>query len=306
MLNRRILRIKAFKTVYALAEKPSSTVSELLSELEADCQATRDLYLFMLAVVPALTAEAKSRIEAAQSKFNPTDEELHPNLKFAGNRIARIISEDPDFQRLIGKKKMSWDQYDVLLRNVYDSIRSKRYFADYMASGISSLAEDAALWKKVFEQEFEDNVQLAQILEDISIWWSDDLSYALSYCVRAMEDFGSGKQWRLPELYLSQMPGCENKESDRDFVRAIVSHAVSGFENDVKAVSELTPKWDKDRICTTDMALIVCGLSEADAFPSTPPRIIINEYVEISKYYSTPESRAFVNGLLNKLLITNR
>lgn len=306
MLNRRILRIKAFKTVYALAEKPSSTVSELLSELEADCQATRDLYLFMLAVVPALTTEAKSRIEAAQSKFNPSEEELHPNLKFVDNRIARIISEDPDFQKLISKKKMNWDQYDVLLRNVYDSIRSKQYFADYMSSGTGSLSEDAALWKHVFEQEFEDNTQLAQILEDISLWWSDDLAYALSYCVRAMDDFAAGKQWRLPELYLSQMPGGETKESDRDFVRSIVSHAVCGFEKDVQAVSELTPKWDKERICITDMALIVCGMSEAEAFPSTSPRIIINEYVEISKYYSTPESRAFVNGLLNKLLITNR
>ena len=101
MLNRRILRIKAFKTVYALAENPEMTQAEALAQLEASCQATRDLYLFMLALVPALTDLAKSRIEAARGKFNPTEEEKHPNMKFAENGIAPLLSSDPDFRKLV-------------------------------------------------------------------------------------------------------------------------------------------------------------------------------------------------------------
>ncbi len=302
MLNRRILRIKAFKAVYALAENPAMSTAEALENLESSCQATRDLYLFMLALIPALTAEAASRTAAAQAKFNPTEEERHPNLKFVRNGIAPILADDPDFQKIIRKKQLSWSQYDVFLRHLYDTLRSSDYYYDYMSSDIESLEEDAQLFVTLFERELVDDPELEEILEDLSIWWNDDLAYALTYCCHAVENLAAGRPWSLPELYLSQMPGQNRKESDRDFVRSVVSEAVRSFQTDVESISALTPKWDKNRICTTDLALIVCGMAEAAACPQTAPRIIMNEYVEISKYFSTSASSAFVNGLLDKLI----
>ncbi len=302
MLNRRILRIKAFKTVYALAENPEMTQAEALAQLEASCQATRDLYLFMLALVPALTDLAKSRIEAARGKFNPTEEEKHPNMKFAENGIAPLLSSDPDFRKLVEKKKLSWDQYDAFLWHLYDTLKASSYYADYMASEERSLESDAKLWISVFENELVDNKELEDILESLSIWWNDDLAYALTYCCHAMDDFAAGKRWALPELYLSQLPGQEGKDSDKDFVEGIVRKAVATFSKSVEEIAKLTPKWDINRICTTDLALIVTGMAESAAFPAIAPKIIMNEYVEISKFYSTPESKAFVNGLLDKLI----
>lgn len=302
MLNRRILRIKAFKTVYALAENPEMTQAEALDQLEASCQATRDLYLFMLALVPALTSEAKTRIEAARAKFHPTEEEKYPNMKFAENAIAPLLSEDPDFRKLVDKKKLGWDQYDAFLWHLYDSVKASAYYADYMASPERGIEADAKLWISIFENELVDNKDLEDILEGLSIWWNDDLAYALTYCCRAMDDFAAGKRWALPELYLSQLPGQEGKDSDRDFVVGIVRKAVASFSKSVEEIAKLTPKWDINRICTTDLALIVTGMAESAAFPSIAPKIIMNEYVEISKFYSTPESKAFVNGLLDKLI----
>ena len=302
MLNRRILRIKAFKTVYALAENPEMTQTEALDQLEASCQATRDLYLFMLALVPALTDQAKTRIEAARAKFHPTEEEKHPNMKFAENSIAPLLSEDTDFRKLVEKKKLGWDQYDAFLWHLYDAVKASSYYADYMASGERSVASDAKFWISFFENELVDNKELEDILESLSIWWNDDLAYALTYCCRAMDDFAAGKRWALPELYLSQLPGQEGKDSDRDFVVGIVRKAVAAYKTSVEEVAKLTPKWDINRICTTDLALIVTGMAESAAFPSIAPKIIMNEYVEISKFYSTPESKAFVNGLLDKLI----
>ena len=82
--------------------------------------------------------------------------------------------------------------------------------------------------------------------------------------------------------------------------------AVLDYAKDVEEVAKLTPKWDISRICTTDLALIVCGMAESAANPGISPKIIMNEYVEISKFYSTPESKSFVNGLLDKLINTNK
>ena len=90
MLNRRILRIKAFKVLYSYAENRTMTLNEALSALDISCEATRDLYLLMLSIVGPLTAEAARRAEAARNKFNPTEEELHPNLKFVRNALAPL------------------------------------------------------------------------------------------------------------------------------------------------------------------------------------------------------------------------
>ena len=300
MLNRRILRIKAFKVIYTYAENPTLSLKEAEAQLDRSCEATRDLYLFLLSIIPALTAEAKSRIEAAMGKFNPTEEEKHPNMKFAENKIAPLLAEDPDFSKLVSRKKLSWDQYDVLLRHLYDTIKTRDYYAAYMDSGEDSLKEDARLWEKIFENEFEDNAELEDILEDLSIWWNDDLAYSLSWCCRSVNEHGKGARWSLPPLYMSELS--DKEESDKAFVVKLVRKAISGYDAYVDAISKSTPKWDLTRICSTDLALIVAGLAEADVFTNIPSKVTINEYVEISKYYSTPESRAFVNGLLDKLI----
>ncbi len=302
MLNRRILRTKAFKTVYGYAENPSMTLKEAEALLDMACESTRDLYLFLLSVVGPLTTEASSRIEAARNKFTPTEEELNPNMKFVDNSIARLLDEDPDFQKLLKRKKLSWEQYDVFLRHLYESVRASKYFCNYLDSEVSGLEADASLWAKIFEHEFEDSAELHDILEDMSIYWNDDLGYALSWCVRTVKELGKGKRWSLPPLYASELPGNEAKSSDKSFVFTLLRSAYLNFEAFSESIAALTPKWNRDRICATDLALIVCGMAEAKAFPQTPVKVIINEYVEISKYYSTPDSSGFVNGLLDKLI----
>lgn len=302
MLNRRILRIKAFKVVYARVENPSMTLRDAECELERSCEATRDLYLFLLAAAGPLTAEARSRIEAARSKFNPTREELNPNMKFAENGIAPLFAEDPDFCKIIKKKKLSWENYDVFLRHLYESVRERDWFKDYLSKPGRGIQEDAALFSRIYEEEFPGNAELEDILEDLSIYWNDELEYALSWCCRTMDALGRGRRWSLPELYMSDMPGAEGKESDKAFVTNLVRTAVRNFDKYYGMVAEVTPKWDTGRICSTDLALIICGLAEADTFSNIDYRTTINEFVEISKFYSTPESRGFVNGVLDKLI----
>lgn len=300
MLNRRILRIKAFKAIYSYAENPGMTMGDTEALLEHSCESVRDLYLFMMSVIVPVTKEASARITAAQNKFNPTEEELHPNLKFVNNRLAAMLEEDPDFQKMISRKKLSWEQYDMFLRHLYENIRERDYFKRYLEAEEDSLAKDAKLWVKIFENEFEDNAELVPILEELSIYWNDDLSYALIWCCKTLENLGKGQRWELPALYQSDAD--KKTEDDKAFVIKLVRAAYSGFGKYYEKIAGSTPKWDKSRICATDLALIVCGLAEADTFRNIASSITINEFVEISKYYSTPESRGFVNGVLDKLI----
>ena len=302
MLNRRILRIKAFKVLYSNAIAENMSLAQAQSQLDVACEATRDLYIYMLAIVSPLTKIAKDRIESARSKFNPTDEELNPNMKFADNALAKLLDADVDFQKILSKKKLSWDQYDIFLKKVMNSIASKEYYAEYMASPTSSLKEDCRLFTRIFEEEFVDSEDLERILEDKSLYWNDDLAYALTWCCKTLKSFEKGETWKLYPLYQSELMEGSEVESDKAFVRKLLQAAFAGYDKYFSMISESVAGWEKERLFSTDVALIVMGLAEAATFPTIPVKVTINEYVEISKFYGTQKSRSFVNGLLDRLV----
>ncbi len=304
MLNRRILRIKAFKVLYSYAENPDMTFKEAQSLLDASSEATRDLYLFLLGIVEPLTEEARRLVEAAREKFNPTEEELHPNLKFVSNSLSPLLAGDPDFRKLLQKKKLSWDQYDVLIHNLYESIKGRKWFRQYLDSPEVSLREDVKLFKHIFTEEFEDNEALQAILEEMSILWTDDLGYALGVVLSTLDDIARTGRWTLPPLYNSDILIAKGKDADSDseFVHKLLKVCFGRFSEYNDRIAGSVSRWDRDRLYTTDIVLIAMGLAEAETFPEIPVVVSINEYVEISKYYSTPKSRSFVNGLLDSLV----
>ena len=302
MLNRRILRIKAFKVLYANILAGNSSLVQAETQLDQSCEATRDLYLYMLSVVPALTQIARERQEAAKTKLRPTEEDLNPNTKFVDNALAKLIAEDVDLNKLLSKKKFSWAQYDLILKKVMTSVASKEYFQKYMESDKVSLAEDCKLFTKIFEEEFVDLEELEMMLEEKSLYWNDDLAYALTWCCRSFKDFAAGKTWSMLPLYQSDMLEGPDVESDNRFVHKLLQSSYAAYEKYAAMVAESVTGWEKERLFSTDVVLIAMGLAEAVTFPEIPVKVTLNEYVEIAKFYGTPKSRAFVNGLLDRLI----
>ncbi|MBO5108397.1 MAG: transcription antitermination protein NusB [Bacteroidales bacterium] len=302
MLNRRILRIKAFKVLYSSVLAENMSLAQAEAQLELSCEATRDLYIYMLGIVSPLTRIAQDKIEAAKSKFNPTEEERNPNMKFAENALAKLLDEDADFQKVYKKKKFDWTQYDLFLKKVMNSIVSKEYYAEYMASDKRSLAEDCKLFTRIFEEEFVDSEELERILEDKSLYWNVDLAYSLTWCCKTLKNLAKGESWSLIPLYQSELLTGEGVESDKLFVRKLLQASFAGYEKYSAMVAESVSGWEKERLFSTDVVLIVMGLAEAVTFPSIPVKVTMNEYVEISKFFGTPKSRSFVNGLLDKLV----
>ena len=302
MLNRRILRIKAFKVLYANILAGNSSLAQAETQLDQSCEATRDLYLYMLSVVPALTQIARDRIDAAKTKLRPTEEDLNPNMKFADNALAKLIAEDVDLNKLLAKKKYSWGQYDLILKKVMTSVASKEYFQKYMESDKVSLAEDCKLFTKIFEEEFVDLEELEMMLEEKSLYWNDDLAYALTWCCRSFKDFAAGKSWSMLPLYQSDMLEGPDVESDNRFVHKLLQSSYAAYEKYAAMVAESVTGWERERLFSTDVVLIAMGLAEAVTFSEIPVKVTLNEYVEIAKFYGTPKSRAFVNGLLDRLI----
>lgn len=294
MLNRRLIRIKAFKALFAFensgAEHPENAVKELLKS----CDKSRELYYFLLNITGPLTEVARERIEVGLHKFHPSEEEANPNYKFVNNRFVALVADDPEFGRFCQKKGLVWNEYDVLLKKVFSSIQTSDYYQEYMNSGADSFEEDCKLWKRIFEEEFEDNEMLENLLEDLSVNWVDELAFVLNAVIDGISETIRTEQLTKVDTF--------QKEDDRAFATRLLEESIDGYDEYFNLISSNLANWDSDRLVSTDIALIVMGIAEAVTFTTIPVKVTINEYVEISKFYSTPGSRSFVNGMLDKLI----
>ena len=294
MISRRLIRIKAFKTLYSSEASEMTDVAAAQKNLVAACEKTRDLYYFLLNISSSLVEVARERIEAGMSKFHPTEEESNPNLKFVRNSFSQLLSDDPEFGRYCQKHALGWNEYDVFVRKVYNSMITKEYYQNYMASSEDSFEEDCNLFSCIFQDEFEDDEDLAEILEELSLLWIDDVAYVLNVIIANIETTKIRKKIVHPSVFL--------KEEDKEFALRLLGDALIHYGEYFELISQRLSNWNDDRLVPTDAALIVLGVTEAVSFPTIPVKVSINEYVEIAKYYSTPNSRIFVNGILDNII----
>ena len=294
MLSRRLIRIKAFKTLFAFVGSESDNVNAAQKTLLESCDKVKDLYYFMLNITASLVNVAEEKIAVGLRKFHPTEAEANPNYKFARNRFAALLADDPEFGRICQKRGLLWGEYEPFVRHVYNSMVTKEYYQNYMNSGEDSFEEDCQLISCIFQDEFEDNEELESILEDLSLLWIDDLAYALNAVIAGIDETRRKHRILHPNTFL--------KEDDKEFALRLLTESILRYDEYFKLMESHLDNWKSDRLVLTDAALIVMGVTEAVVFPTIPVKVTINEYVEISKYYSTPNSRIFVNGILDRII----
>lgn len=295
MLNRRLIRIKVFKVLYSCISSGSNSFAEAEKNMHYSCEKTLHLYYFMLNAAVALKQAADAKIETGMRKFNPTEEERNPNLKFSENKVSEYLLGNPIFKKYCEENVLSWNgDLALFVKKLFASISEKDYFKEYMERESRSMAEDCDLFIRIFEEEFEDNEALESFLEDMSIYWIDDLGYVLNTIIRNLELLR--KSSKLP------MPGIFMKEDDKEYAFNLLRFSLANYSKYMDIIRENIANWDPERVVTTDLVLIEEGIAEAVGFPNIPVKVTINEYVEISKYYSTHNSKIFVNGLLDRII----
>lgn len=271
------------------------SVSEARRQLNLSCQGTHQLYFFLLNLMVALRKAAEARIENGLRKFNPAPWEKNPNRKFVENKLLMYLENDPVFNTYCEKHALSWAGDDSrFVRKLLAQISGREYFQNYMSSGERSLVQDSELMADILANEVNENEELEDILEERSIYWMDDLTYVINVLFRSIDMFKTRKRIFYPDTFM--------KEDDKEFAFKLLSASMLHADEYFRLISENVPNWDSERFVATDAVLISQGLAEAVAFEEIPVKVTINEYVEISKFYSTQNSKVFVNGLLDKLI----
>ena len=295
MLSRRLLRIKVAKALFAHLKSESDNLIASEKNLMLSVDKAYDLYLQLLTLPAELTRYAAERQEIARNKKLPTFEDLHPNTKFIDNRIIAVIERTDAINDYVAARKLGWSRYPELIRSIYQQLTESEFYRTYMdRRDSSSFEEDRKLLEKLFLM-LGDCPALDEVLEEMSIYWSDDLPYVLVMLQRTLSSMRiSHQQLRLLEKFKS--------DEDPFFVQTLFQQSLLHFEEYQRYIAEYTANWDVERIVFMDNLILGTAMAELISFPSIPVKVTMDEWIEISKYYSTPGSSTFINGVLDRIV----
>lgn len=296
MISRRIIRIKVLQILYAFFTSPETSVNTTEKELFFSLQKTYDLYHYLLALVIEIEKFAEQRIEMGLRKHRPTSEDLSPNTRFVNNRLVRQLKENKTLSKYLETSKLSWVNEAELVRKLYFSLTEKDFYTEYMSARENTYADDRKIVEDIFKYLILDNEDLDSVLEEQSIYWNDDLDFVVSMILKTLKKF---KEYSDESLSLLPM---FKDEEDRQFAKDLYRKVILNHENNTLVVKQHTVNWDIERIAFIDNLILELALTEFLYFPSIPTKVSMNEYIELSKYYSTEKSRNFINGILDKAL----
>lgn len=298
MLNRRYLRIKAMQSVYSFFQGEDTDLAAGEKDMLRSIDRTYDLYITALIFPCELADLAANRVEIGRNKRLPTQDDLNPNLKFINNRLIRKIRDSKNVQRDVNARRIGWqsDQAIELIRKTWEAIRNWDTYKEYMSSGKDSWEEDVEFVLDIFRKHVGDSDLFEQYIEEISLHWPGDMNMAVAPALlKTCEAATADEDIKLAPLY-------KDPEDDKKFVLELFRKTVLDHESSSALIGEKTKNWEVDRIAVMDVILMQMAITEFKYFSSIPVKVTLNEYIEISKTYSTPKSRQFINGILDKLV----
>ncbi len=289
------MRIKALKALYAHLKTDADNMMISEKSMMASIDKAYDLYFQMLALPAELVRYAEQRQEIARQKLMPTFEDLHPNTKFVQNDQIRTLANSDSKNDYMTARKLTWAGYPELIKAIYNQLTTRDYFIGYMNNPERSFQEDRQLVERIFTDELQECEALDNALEEMSIMWADDLCFILIMVMRTLSNL------KASHLDIKALPKFKN-EDDRDFVRTLFEKSLIHYNDHMRYVEKFTRNWDVERIAFMDNLILATALTELEEFPSIPVKVTLDEFIEISKYYSTPGSSLFINGILDKMV----
>lgn len=293
MLNRRFLRIKVMQALYSFFQHEKADIKQFEKEMFKSLDKIFELYLSILGLVSDIHHVALVIMDENKNKRLPTQHDLDPNLKFVNNSLLLGISENKELKAQLEKRKVSWQNDFDVVRKLFVEIREGEAYKKYMASKDTSAAEDRDFVISIITEHLSENEVLTSLFEDKNIHWADDTFVAFNSVIRNFEDFTG-------EFKLS--PLLKDEKDDMEFMSELFKKTIMYRQQFEEMIGRHTQNWEVERIANMDMLLMQMALAEIMYIPNVPVKASLNEYIDISKEYSTPNSKVFVNGVLDKII----
>ena len=282
--------MKVMQTVYTLSTletelKPGEPVKLLQRHFEQ----SKDLLTYLAYFLTEIASYAETDARIKGNKHLPTKEDLNVNIKIAGNEILWKIKENPSFQQSINKGKPDQKIDKELVRKIYHRLAETPEYKEYMAVNERNQKQEVELLEFILHDLMLADEVFISHLEEYFINWDDDADMILQTLKNALQKTSSAN--------FSEVISPDKWEFAKTLLNTVL-------EKEKHLQTFIVPKlknWDAERIAALDMIIMKLGVAEFLYFETIPPKVTINEYIDIAKEYSTQQSGQFVNGILDNI-----
>ena len=297
MLNRRHLRIKVLQILYAFFQSKEIDVVKAQNELLLSVERMYDLYLYLLLTIPELKRAAETNNENRKNKLRPNESDLLPNLKWVENSLVLKIEESKELNKVSSARKVNWlgAENQEIFRKMFLQVKDSETYFEFMENGLKDFEEDKKFALALFKNEIINSEFLHNYIEDKSIYWLDDIDLCCSMALKTLKTAAPDKEISILSLY-------KEDDDEKEFILNLCRNTIEMDVENEKLIETLAVNWEVDRIAKMDVLLLKMALVELQTCSSIPTKVTMNEYIEISKEFSTPKSNSFINGILDKIL----
>jgi N utilization substance protein B len=297
MLNRRHLRVKVLQSLYAYQQSHSGDVKQHEKLLLQSVDKVYEMYIWMLSLISEVVEYATDDAHERANKHLPTGDDLNADLKILSNRFYLSLKQNKDFLAGLKKYKIAWDFEPELVKTLFISLKNAPEYAEYLKKTGDTLHSDKDIIKFIFKKVILKSSLAEQVFEDKFIYWPVDRDVLQALIAKTFKNFAHDEPTKNE---LAEVTG--NWEEDREFIVRLFEQGIRYNNEYQELISAKTQNWEPDRIAMMDTLLMKMAIAEFIHFNSIPVKVTINEYLEISKEFSTPKSNSFINGILDKIL----
>jgi len=295
MLSRRQIRIKVLQILYAFFHSDSEDLMKCERDLGKSIEKSYDLYLHLLVLLVDLKGLAEQKLEKGRNKLLPSQADLSPNAKFIDNKALCLLAENISLKDKAENTSIYWSESPELISGLLRTIQESEMYQTYMEESTSSFMDDRKFLTALFSEFIAPNEELHSFLEEKSIYWQDDFAIANVAVLKTLKSFKpeSDAYTRILPLFKDQ--------SDEKFAYDLLKRTLVNSDDYKNYIIETASNWDEERISDMDQLLMQMAICELLNFETVPVKVSLNEYIELSKDYSSPKSKHFINGVIDRL-----
>ena len=304
MLSRHFLRSKVLQELYSCQIEEKDAI-EARKDFEYHVGRLNELGVLQVSLMTKVLEMAEVVIEEGRRKFRPTDAEKSPNRKFLGNEFLRRMADNFELRQLTEKWSGCWETHSDLVREAFIDFRKTDTYCEYLSHPDTDFAQDKELAIMLFRFLMNREALVAAIAER-SLLWEDDFEQIAQYnymMLKTLDELNFDEAMRWPVMYDKRE---EKDEADMEFARHLLTETIARRAESEEMIKSRLQGWEFERVALMDILLIDMAVAEFVACPSIPEKVTIDEYIELSKEFSSERSKLFINGILDKLVLELR
>ncbi|MDG2174148.1 MAG: transcription antitermination factor NusB [Flavobacteriaceae bacterium] len=283
--------------IYALRISDFEYTKETEKKLLESIDSTYELYLILISFLIEILKKAQEKHLISQKKLLSDQNNIYDNKKFIKNQFLNLLKSNHLFNEEIKKRNLNlWHLDFKYVDLIYENLTKSELFSDYIDNDEISYENDRNFVAKFYKNIIVTNDKLYSYLEDRNINWMDDFPLINTIILKLINKSKgvNSKTYFLPKLY--------KDNQDKIFAKDLLKITLKNYNNYNNEISKKIKNWDPDRIARLDYVMLNMALCELVEFKTIPIKVTLNEYIEISKEYSTPKSNVFINGILDSIV----